>query len=271
LQKWDSKHPDGSVGTPSENQKRSALNSHRYAVGYQSVNNHGGHSTLNIWQPVPITGGFSLSQVWYAGGSPTQTVEVGSQVYPNLYGTSSPCLFVYWTADGYSTTGCYNNGCGAFVQVSSVWIPGGSLAPVSSLGGTQYEIEIVVLLSGGNWWISINGAWLGYYPGTLYGSGQLKTYATVAEYGGEVTPNSAGTTGQMGSGRKASDGFQWAAYQKNIYYYDTTANSNSAWTALSPIISCSSDYTLNLFNYQNTGSGTYFYFGGQSSQAANCV
>jgi len=268
VEQWDSKYPDDESDSGTEaSEKRSALNSHRYAVGYQNVNNHGGHSTLNVWQPVPIaSNAFSLSQVWYAGGTPTQTVEVGWQVYQQLYGTTKPCLFIYYTPDGYAT-GCYNNGCGKFVQYSTVWIPGGQLGPVSTMGGTQQEIEIVVLLSNGNWWVMINNQWLGYYPLSLYGTGQLKTYATLAEYGGEVTANAAGTTGQMGSGKKAAAGFQNAAYQKNIFYYDTTAASNSNWATLSPIISCPSDYTINI---ANGGSGTQFYYGGQSSQAANC-
>jgi len=270
LQHWDSKHPDGSAGTPADSQKRgAALNSHRYAVAYQSVNNHGGHSTLNIWQPVPIDNTqFSLSQVWYLGGDPLQSVEAGWQVFQDLYGTTEPCLFVYYTPDGY-TTGCYNNGCGAFVQTSSVWIPGATLSPVSSLGGSQYEIDIGVLLYYGNWWICINGDWLGYYPGSLYSSGQLSSYSTLAEYGGEVTPNSAGTTGQMGSGNQASGGYQWAAYHNNIYYYDTTSNSN--WADLSSIIPCPNDYTISISNNIDTGAGnTWFYFGGQSSEAADC-
>jgi hypothetical protein len=49
-------------------------------------------------------------------GSTLQTAEVGWQVYPQKYGNSYPTLFIYWTADGYNRTGCYNLDCSAFIQ-----------------------------------------------------------------------------------------------------------------------------------------------------------
>src|SRR5207249_7804207 len=59
---------------------------HRYAHAYQNVNNYGGASWLNLWDPTPTNHQFSLSQQWYVGGSPVQTIEGGWQVYPDLYG-----------------------------------------------------------------------------------------------------------------------------------------------------------------------------------------
>ena len=110
---------------------------HRWAHAFQSVNNVGGHSFLNLWQPaIGANQIFSLSQHWYAGGSGAnlQTAEVGWQVYPQFYNNSPrPVFFIYWTADGYGSTGCYNLTCSAFVQTNNSWAIGGAIpTPYSS-------------------------------------------------------------------------------------------------------------------------------------------
>jgi hypothetical protein len=45
-----------------------------------------------------------------------------------MYGNTKPCLFVYWTADDYHSTGCYNLSCTAFVQTNKNWAFGGALS-----------------------------------------------------------------------------------------------------------------------------------------------
>jgi hypothetical protein len=96
------------------------------------VDNLGGNSTLNYWNP-PVNESegeaFSLSQQWYVGGTGTtlpglQTAEVGWQNYPAHYGDNNSHLFIYWTADGYKTTGCYNLDCVGFVQTDPNWVLG---------------------------------------------------------------------------------------------------------------------------------------------------
>src|SRR5262249_14399012 len=115
---------------------------HRYAVGRQTVKNFGGTSWLNLWKPVPTTNNFSLSQVWYYGGSPIQTLEGGWQVYPQKYGHDRPVLFIYWTADGYNKTGAYNLDAPGFVQVNNSFVIGGSWSTVSTTSGTQYGFQL---------------------------------------------------------------------------------------------------------------------------------
>ncbi len=113
---------------------------HRWAHAYQNVNNLGGHSYLNVWDP-PIGANqiFSLSQHWYVAGSGSklQTAEVGWQVYPGKYGSTKPVFFIYWTADDYTNTGCYNLDCSAFVQTSNQWTIGGTMSPSSTYGGSS--------------------------------------------------------------------------------------------------------------------------------------
>src|SRR5579872_7017665 len=156
---------------PSAPDTTNESNNHRYAYANQTVDNVGGHSILNVWQPQVVTPNqrMSLSQKWYSAGSgaSTQTAEVGWQVLPDKYGHSLPVLFIYWTPDNY-TTGNYNLDNPAFVQTNPAWAIGGALGPVSTDGAQQYEIEIIYYLSGGNWWLYLGGSSsanaVGYYP-----------------------------------------------------------------------------------------------------------
>jgi neprosin-like protein len=238
---------------------------HRWAWGEQQVDNNGGDSVLNLWRPDPSPGVFSLSQHWYVGGSgsSTQTVEGGWQVYPGFYGTNDPVLFIFFTPDNYAS-GCYNLTCSGFVQVDNTWVLGGTLAPVSTDGGTQYFIRIQWQLYKGNWWLFVqgNGNYIavGYYPGTLFGSGQMATNAQYVKYGGETDSDSAGNAGNMGSGAFASAGWTHAAYQRTIYYIDTALTSH--WASLSANQPTSSCYTIDMNNNSGGSWATYFFFGG---------
>ena len=129
---------------------------HLYATAVQEVGNIGAHSFLNLSAPtVAENQVFSLSQHWYVAGSYSdgslQTAEVGWQVYPQLWGTAQPVLFVYWTPDAYQT-GAYNlsqAGQPGFVQINPAWGLGQSLplAPTSSPGGVNTKSK--------SWYISI--------------------------------------------------------------------------------------------------------------------
>jgi hypothetical protein len=239
---------------------------HLYAYAYQYVDNNGGNSWLNLWSPSVGTGQvFSLSQQWYVGGSgsSTQTVEGGWQNYPGKYGTNSSVLFIYWTADNYGSTGCYNLECTAFVQTSSAWTLGGTFPNYSTSGGTQHEFQMQWKHYQGNWWLYLQGTGtldpLGYYPGSIFGSGQLSQYATLIEYGGETVGNTSWPP--MGSGAWANAGSQYAAYQRLIYYTDTSgAGQWGNLTAVQPTPNC---YTIVYTPSSSGGSwGSYFYFGG---------
>src|SRR5262249_12080089 len=162
-------------------------------------------------------------QHWYAGGfgAGLQTAEVGWQKFPQKYSTTKSVLFIYWTADGYQRTGCYNLECGAFVQTNPSVHVGASFVNYVKVGGTQMQIGVVYYRDRkGNWWLAYNGNWVGYYPGGVYRGGQLSRNAQNVDFGGETV--GAGTTIKlphwpaMGSGRLAAQGYQEAAYQRQI-------------------------------------------------------
>lgn len=255
------KAPGGPGGHPSVTAEAGA-GEHKYAHAQQIVPNLGGHSFLNIWQPaLPAQRGFSLSQHWYAGFDPLQTVECGWQVYPQKYGNVLPCLFIYWTPDGYQT-GSYNLDCSAFVQTNPVWLLGGALQPVSTHGGTQYCIGLSTYFNEGKWWIYLRDATgeapLGYYPASLYGSGPLASGAQVVDFGGEVVNGDSGTPfPQMGSGEFAARGWRNAAYHSAVSYIPR--GGGSATPSLMPDQPSPGCFTVQV---DTSGGAPRIYFGG---------
>jgi hypothetical protein len=223
-------------------------------VGYQYVNNYGGNSWLNLWNPY---GEFSLSQQWYVNGG--QTVEGGWVHYPAKFGGNS-VLFIFFTPDNYAS-GCYNLDCAGFVQVSSAFTLGGAWSAYSSWGGTQWGFSEQWEYWAGNWWLNIQGTWVGYYPGSVYRGGPLNYgNANLSEFGGE-TYTSGSYWPWMGSGYFPSAGFGWAAYQNTVYYIAPTYA--TYWSSLSPIVTNPACYNLAITPASSGGSwGTYFYYGG---------
>jgi len=180
---------------------------------------------------------------------------------------TQPHLFVYYTADGYNKTGCYNHDCTAFVQYSTTVTPGNNLAPVSHTSSAQYEIQLQAKLTGGNWWIFYAGKPMGYYPTSLYHGGQLTKHATLVDYGTETT----GTTfwPPAGGGAWSSAGWEKAAYVRELYYISSSTATSGTWETLTrqqPNPNC---YSVTGPYYSSTaGWGVYFYDGGPGG--GNC-
>jgi hypothetical protein len=277
LQDFFAKGPDGAGRAPVAMPQLRRGN-HGYAYGSAVIDNYGGYSALSIWDPEVITGApkheiFSLAQHWYVGGinsgpRSAQTAEVGWQNYPRKYHTSESVLFIYWTADDYHRTGCYNLDCVAFVQTdNSVALGGVFGSNYSQAGGSQYALGIGYYLYQGNWWLEIDGTMVGYYPGSIYRGGQLSQYAQIFELGGETVgfPYWPG----MGSGNFAAAGYGEAAYHAAIAYRDAddglhapsltvSQPSPSCWTATSSPAPGNAEW------------GTYFYFGGPGGKVGVC-
>jgi hypothetical protein len=237
---------------------------HRWAHAYQNVNNLGGHSYINLWDPaIGANQIFSLSQHWYVGGSGSglQTAECGWQVYPGKYHTNLPVFFIYWTADDYNKTGCYNLDCSAFVQTSHAATIGGTISPSSVYGGAQYEIQLSYYLYQGNWWLYWGGGAasnaIGYYPTSLYKNGAMASHASEIDYGGEVV----GTTSfpPMGSGHFAKEGWTKACYQRDITYFPTSGGQVNA--SLTPSQAWPNCYTSQVIMYASPWLETEFYGG----------
>jgi hypothetical protein len=250
-----------------------AVAAHKYAFQYQYVSSRGSYGALDLWDPTIYTAQsevFSLSQHWTVGLQPlnnptvTQTAEVGWQKFPAKYGTTNHSVFfIYYTTDSYlPNTGCYNLDCAGFVQTSKSVILGGSFKAYSKLGPPRVDYAVstgyYAKTLGGNWWLAVNGVWIGYYPVKLYGKGQLAHYSNFSEFGGETV----GTTKwpAMGSGKFGISQTSQAAYQAQVQYYTLAgAAHNAALTADNPAPTCYSTTNAALYAKPDYIS---FFFGG---------
>jgi hypothetical protein len=242
---------------------------HKHDFTYQYVYNLGGNSYLSVNNPYVYTPWgevFSLSQVWYIGfnAGTMQTVEAGWTVYPDRYLDEQPHLFAYWTADQYHNTGCYDYSCGAFVQSSGSVFLGGALSPVSVPGGAQSGISIVWEWWSGNWWLKVNDTWVGYYPGWLFGAGDMATHSDLVEFGGEIVGGNGTSYNYyppMGSGNWGTDGWPWAAFQGTLWYFDGSYNGH--WATLGSFNECPSGTSiLGPYYWWVPYPDVLFYFGG---------
>jgi hypothetical protein len=265
LKAFFAKGPRGDLGQapPAEGEKSIDHNLVRhYAYGHQRVANHGGHSALGLYNPA---GEFSISQQWYITESAVgmQTAEGGWIRYPQYFGSRS-VTFVYFTADDYATTGCYNLDCVGFVQINRNWALGGPWATYSTPGGAQYEFFMQWYYYQGNWWMYLKGAGameaVGYYPASVYRGGPMAYAAQRADFGGEVAPIGPSWPA-MGSGYHAGHGWPWAAFQRLAYY--SQPGGATVWSSLSPIQTYWPYWSI-AYTHASAGAhwGTYFYFGG---------
>jgi neprosin-like protein len=256
---------DGSLDDKRRQDLPGDSSSHYYARGAQFVDNLGGASWLNVWSPTVSSHRMSLSQIWVVGGEgeSKQTVEGGWQVYPDKWGTDKAALFIFYTTKGYQD-GCYNLDCTAFVQTANNVYLGKGFTNYSSNGGTQWVFRLQWKRNtDGNWWLFYQGPGnyipVGYYPKSLFGTGQMASKANKIAFGGEDTGKPSAK--QMGSGNKAADGWQKAAFQNRAFYIDT--GGTSRWADLTKYEPDPTCYTATINNIFGSW-GTYLYFGGPS-------
>ena len=200
---------------------------------YQTVNNLGGNSNLKSgalgWiQRRARNSVFRRNGTSEAAETRCRRLRWVGRL-PRFYGDQNARLFIYWTADNYKSTGCYNLDCAAFVQTNSDITLGGDFGSnYSTLGGTQYDFSAQFRFYNGNWWLAIQGAWVGYYPGTIYKGGQLSKYAQQIQFGTE----SLGSTvwPAEGSGEWSTSGWAKSAYQRNLFHVNTSGT--AVWNTL---------------------------------------
>ncbi|WOL02961.1 hypothetical protein Cni_G11680 [Canna indica] len=243
---------------------------HEHAVGYVMGDEYyGAKASVSVWAPrVASNSEFSLSQVWLISGSfghDLNTIEVGWQVSPELYGDNRPRFFTYWTSDAYRETGCYNLLCSGFVQTTNKIAIGAAISPTSALNSRQFDINILVWKDPkhGHWWLELgSGVVVGYWPSLLFS--RLDGHAKMVQFGGEiVNSGSRGfhTSTQMGSGRFAAQGFRRASYFRNLQVVDWD-NSLIPLGNLRFLADHPNCYTIVKGRKRNTAWGNYFYYGG---------
>nr|CAD1842928.1 unnamed protein product [Ananas comosus var. bracteatus] len=214
----------------------------------------GGHeASLNVWSPrVATESEFSLSQIWVISGSfgnDLNTIEAGWQVSPQLYGDDCPRVLQSLLR--------------RLVQTNNKIAIGAAISPTSIYNGRQFDISLLVWKDPkhGHWWLEFgSGLLVGYWPSFLFS--HLAQHANMVQFGGEIV--NSGTAGshtstEMGSGHFAHDGFNRAAYFRNLQIVD--------WdNSLIPIsnLRLLADHP-NCYDIQggsNGAWGNYFYYGG---------
>lgn len=248
---------------------------HKYAFTSQTVPAYGTEGEINAWDPyVEWPDEFSLGQLALSRGSEDsmQTLEVGHQEYRDLYGDWVPHLFVFYTTNHYTqqgdNKGGYNQDVDGWVQYSNSIYPEAKSTPLSQFGSAQYVMSIKVQLWEGNWWVRINGQWIGYYPASLYSANGLRSQADrVAWYGEVVDSAHDGTTRtDMGSGHWPYEGWQRCAFMSNLRYQSTAKGAmarykGNAW-ASNPMCYAVEEH------FSNTDSwGSYLWWGGSGKNS----
>jgi hypothetical protein len=244
----------------------SSSGTHEYAHMYYNVSNRGGSVVTNLWNPaVASSVEFSLMQTWVVrgSGSDRQTIESGWQDYKQRTGSSKPKFFVYSTSDNYAH-GCYDDQCGRWVQVDTVYSPGMGWSNYSSSGGTQYVFDSYWLWTGDGWCLVYKGRTMGCYPLSLFDSAGLHNRASRVDFGGEVFVynGSSHSTTDMGSGRFPSAGWTHAAYMRTMQY--SSLDDWPVFTDVPPNNGSRTDpdcYDISVSS-SSGGWGTYAYLGG---------
>ncbi|PON75646.1 hypothetical protein TorRG33x02_244950 [Trema orientale] len=173
-------------------------------------------------------------------------------------------FFIFWTRDGYKTTGCYNLDCPGFVQVNRQFALGSIVNPVSSYNGLQFNILITIFKNkeSGNWWLQLQNQVLGYWPGSIFTT--LADSSDAINFGGEIINDEADghhTPTQMGSGHFPSEGYGKASFFGNLQYMDSNGVFKDP-EKLIPYVTKPLCYDLQVRDEKTSASGTYFYFGG---------
>jgi hypothetical protein len=251
---------------------------------------YGSDFFLNVWDPVidePVSDGedHSILQVWLQNYDKPelQSIEGGWTVDKSLNNDDVAHVFTYYTTNGYSKDGDdlggYNQLHKGWVQYSPSVFPGIRINGISTWGGQQLDISMKFQLyqepnsNVFNWWVAVQGAWMGYYPATLFNGG-LGGKVEWIGIGGEVATdlsNPFQTKDQMGSGWQAQAGWTYAAFIRNVRNQSdlngTMVNNNGVGTSDEPLGGGTNPYTIQTFINSGSTWGSYLYGGGQTPVA----
>ncbi|CAN6814607.1 hypothetical protein Bca4012_002212 [Brassica carinata] len=208
---------------------------------------------------------FSKSQIWLENGPRNElnSIQVGWGVHPRLYGDTHTRFTIYWTADGYKNSGCYNIQCPGFVIVTRIpWI--GIAFPRTSVYGDKKSFTFTpqVFQDGlsGNWGLKIFNEVIGYWPKELFT--HLNDGASLIRFGGNTFMSPDGVSPPMGNGH-----FPVIDFQKSSFFLHVKVR-NSNYQLLdiedrktrrySDSFQC---YRLSYWGYAKS-NGVSFSFGG---------
>ncbi|XP_065625488.1 protein neprosin [Quercus suber] len=189
------------------------------------------------------------------------------QVSPDIYHDGSPHFFAVFTNDNFEQAGCLNNMCPGFVQTHKSVYLGATITNVSVPSGPQFQTTISLQRdSNYNWWISIEGFVVGYYPKEIVFN--LNQPQGIGWGGVAVGRPNGNSAPPMGSG-EFSDGSNACEFS-NIQYRN---EENTTLAPQSPHYKIITDnpkcYDLKYDGYKNPEVGFTFKFGGPGGPCSN--
>jgi hypothetical protein len=197
----------------------STVQAARYNMGYSA--------DLNLWNEyVYVSPEHSIMQMWMTaprGDGKLQTVEAG---WVKRRGSTTR-LFVFYTSDGYNKVNKWNADGMVVVPNTGITL-NGTWSSYSAVNGAQWHDSFMIYkdTETGDWWFSLAGKWVGYWPRSKFTQPGLSVSAATFAVGGEVYDKLDGymTGTEMGSGQWSYSGFGLAAYIKRMKFIDTARN-----------------------------------------------
>lgn len=256
---------------------------HHHAVMGQWVYATGLKARLNLWNPKVVSRDMwpdmSLAQTWIVDALPDgaqETLESGWQLSARVDDTlAAPFLY---SSQKDPKAECYDIDCAGFVLVTNqlVFAPFAA-ARYSVAGGRQgtLSIEWRRKPANGNWWLRMNGVWVGYYPASLYQADGLEAAEPYVrtDFGGENTGDNPASW--MGSGQYAELGYGRAAFIDGIGYFDAAGAFREIGAPPEVEIYTSEPacYSLDfaLPKPRDAGRGRHFYMGGPGLDDSTCA
>ncbi|CAI8589841.1 unnamed protein product [Vicia faba] len=202
--------------------KRAAHKAEVYIKPLYGENYYGISGTTSVYNPKCSIAQASASNLYVRNGEgdAVNEITVGWHVFPHINGNDRTFAYATWTSDNYVKTGCYNTQCQGFVQTHRQYHIGAPVQKTSVYGGEMVDMPISIDQDekSKNWWITINGKPVGYYPQALFSN--LKEAVQVGWGGGTIAIGVPSP--QMGSGSFPDENFEHACYFKNIGYKNGT-------------------------------------------------
>lgn len=266
-----------------------ASNDRYYAVWQRFGTFFGTAGRINVWDTSgPVANETSIAQTAVIRGDPMQAIEAGKIELQSLNGDRNPHFFTYYRTNGTASgdwIAGYNTLVDGWIQYSPRVAPGMAInAWNSSTNGNQYSLDVEVRLHQGNWWVWVAGEWAGYYPncigggvapcarGTLFSENGIRDQASRLDWYGEVFDSSApaSTSTDMGSGEFAVNGWQHAAYFRNLTFFWQPAT-YWWWDSGSVSVTDATCYSANGPFYSSDPSWhNWYFYGGVGKEASDC-
>ena len=158
------------------------------------------------------------------------------------------------------------------MQVDAGTFPGAVISDVSVANGAQATLSVNVSLWQSNWWVAVQGKWIGYYPASLFSRGRtgvtLADRATRVLFGGEVfssNPSPLTTTCQMGSGSAPAAGIGIACLLEQMRVQSDLEGSMKELSAAAPRQERPEMYSLTSLLNSGSPRGSYMLAGGSGA------